>query len=128
MHGGIMATKQEAVSFLKNKLNAEETSQDFFKMLVEYGDNRSQVVFAVVSEEIIAFKSPFASVDDLSAKQALSAASEGVFGLSEIAGLYCLSHVAFVEDLDASEVYKSVGVLASIADGLEQQMVGGDNF
>jgi hypothetical protein len=123
-----MATKQEAISFLKNKLNAEETSQDFFKMLVEYDDNRSQVVFGLVSDEIIAFKSPFASVDDLSAKQALSAASETVFGVGEVAGMYCLSHVAFVEDLDASEVYKSVGVLASIADGLERQVVGGDNF
>lgn len=123
-----MATKQEAVSFLKNQLNAQETSQDFFKMVVEYGNNRSQVVFALVADDIIAFNSPFASVDDLSAKQALSATSENVFGLSEIAGLYCLSHVAFTEDLDASEVYKSVGVLANMADDLEQGVVGGDNF
>jgi len=123
-----MATKQEAVQFLKNKLGAEETSPDFFKMLVEYDNNRSQVVFAMVSDEIIAFKSPFGSVNDMTAKQALAAASQNIFGLSETADLYCLSHVAFVEDLDASEVYKAVGVLANIADDLEQDLVGGDNF
>lgn len=123
-----MATKREAANFLENQLNAQETSNDFFKMVINYEDNRSQVVFALVSDEIIAFRSPFASVDDLSAKQALNAAQNNVFGITETAGLYCLSHVVFIEDLDASEVFKSVGVLANLADELEQEVVGGDNF
>lgn len=123
-----MATQAEAVNFLKSNFKCEAISENLFKVLVEYEENRSQLVFVGIFETVITLNSPFASEDDLSAKQALNAVSDGLFGLKVIGGLYSISNLLFVEDLDASEMNKGIYFIAKTADDLEKSLVGGDRL
>lgn len=123
-----MATQAEALSYIKSNFKNEDLGDNVFKVLVEYDDNRSQLVWVGVLENVITLNSPFASEDDLSPKQALNAVSDGLFGLKTVGTLYTLSYLLFVEDLDASEINKGIHFLARSADELEKSLVGGDRL
>ena len=123
-----MATQAEAINYIKSNFKCEAVTDDVYKVLVEYENNRSQLVFVGIFEHVITLNSPFASEDDLTPKQALNAVSDGLFGLKVIGGLYGLSNLLFVEDLDASEINKGIFFIAKAADELENSLVGGDRL
>lgn len=123
-----MATKAEAINYIKANFKCEETGPDTLKVLIEYNSSRSQIVFVVVGEQALMLTSPFALEEDLTAKQALNAVSGGLFGVKIYGPAYALTHLLFVEDLDASEINKGIEFLASVADDLEQSLVGGDRL
>lgn len=123
-----MATQAEAIKFLKSNYQAEDVGDNLYKVVVDYEDNRSQLVFVGIFEHVITLNSPFASEDDLSAKQALTATSDGLFGLKQFGTLYTISNLLFVEDLDPSEFNKGIHFLAKTADDLEKSLVGGDRL
>ena len=122
-----MATAAEAINYIKSNFKCEAVNDDLLKVLVEW-DNRSQLVFLGVFEHAITLNSPFASENDLTPKQALNAVTDGLFGVKCIGGLYSLSNLLFVEDLDASEINKGIYFIAKSADDLENQLVGGDRL
>jgi hypothetical protein len=123
-----MATQAEAISFLKSNYKCEAVADDLFKVLVEYEDNRSQLVFVGIHDHVMVFNSPFASENDLTATQALNAVTNGLFGIKNIGGLYSLANLIFMEDLDASEFNKGIHFIAKTADDLEKSLVGGDRL
>lgn len=123
-----MATQAEAINYIKSNFKCEAVTDDLFKILVEYEENRSQLVFVGVHEHAIVLNSPFASDKDLTAAQALNAVTDGLFGLKNIGGLYSLANLVFMEDLDASEINKGILFLARSADDLEKSLVGGDRL
>jgi hypothetical protein len=124
----IMATTAEVTTFLRNNFRIEEISTSVFKILVDLDNDRSQLVFVSVGDGLMIFTSPFASNEDITAKQALSAVQGKMFGLQDFGGFYCLAHSVFTEDLDASEILNAVGVLSFDADDLENRVIGGDTF
>lgn len=123
-----MATRAEALSFLQSNYNLNQINNDLYKIEIEYETGRSQLVFVTVNDDFMMFKSPFAKGDDITAKQALEGAGAGGFGVQLVADLYCLAHLVFNADLDASEITYGLGVLASAADDLENELVGGDRL
>ena len=123
-----MATKLEVGNFLRSNFKLEETSPDIYIIEADLEQNRAQLVFVNVVDELIVFTSPFASVNDLTAKQALNAVQNQLFGLREFGEHYCLSHMVFTADLDASEILHSVAFLSQAADNLEKNIVGGDTL
>jgi hypothetical protein len=123
-----MATQAEVINYIKTNYKCEAVSGDLFKVLVEYESNRSQLVFVAVHEHAIVFNSPFASENDLTAAQALNAVTDELFGIKNIAGLYSLANLIFMEDLDESEINKGIFFIAKSADDLEKSLVGGDRL
>lgn len=123
-----MASTAEVTNFLRNNFRLEELSAGVFKILVDLDNNRSQLVFASVGDGLMIFSSPFASNEDITAKQAVAAVQGKMFGLQDFAGFFCLAHSVFTEDLDASEILNAVGVLSYDADELESRIIGGDVF
>jgi hypothetical protein len=123
-----MATQQEAISFIKSNFKTEPLDGGGMKLIFDLGGGRSQLSFVEVSESNVQFSSPFASLDDVTAKQALEANSEFSLGMQIMGNFYVVKHVAPLADLDASEINEAFELVANIADMLEKRLVGGDNF
>jgi hypothetical protein len=123
-----MATQQEAINFIKSNFITEQLQNGSLKLEFDLGGGRSQLSFVEVNELNIQFLSPFASVDDVTAKQALEANSEFSLGMQIVGGYYMVKHYAPLPDLDASEITEGFELVANIADILEKQLVGGDNL
>ena len=123
-----MATQLEVRNFIKSNYEVEVMDGGDFKLVFELDGGRSQLVFVDVTESNAQFSSPFASVDDISAKQALEANAGFSLGMQIISNYYVVKHVVPLADLDASEVTAAFDLVANIADMLEKSVVGGDRF
>mgnify|MGYP000031593560 CR=1 FL=1 len=120
-----MATRADAINFLRGINGMEEVGDALFRFEVSYDDGRSQLVFLSVLDDLMVLSSPFASKDDISARKALDLAV--IFGVADIGEFYVLRHILFLEDLDESEVVNSISLLAARADTIEEE-VGGDRM
>jgi hypothetical protein len=123
-----MATQQEVRNFIKSNYNVDELDNGSFKTVFDLGGGRSQLVFLTVNEYNVQYQSPFASVDDVSAKQALEANSEFNLGIQLQGNYYMVVHMAPLADLDASEIGEGFEYVTNVADVLEKKLVGGDKF
>ena len=123
-----MATQQEVRNFIKSNYNCDELDNGSFKTVFDLGGGRSQLVFLTVNDYNVQYQSPFASVDDVSAKQALEANSEYNLGVQLQGDYYMIVHLAPLADLDASEIGEGFEYVTSVADALEKKLVGGDQF
>lgn len=123
-----MATQQEAINFIKSNFDTELLESGGLKLVFDLGGGRSQLAFVEVNESNVQYSSPFASVDDVTAKQALEANSEYSVGMQLHGSVYVVKHVTPLADLDASEITEGFELVANIADLLEKQLIGGDKF
>ena len=123
-----MATQNEVLNFIKSNYETEVLSGGDLKLLFDLGEGRSQLAFVDVTELNAQFSSPFATVDDVTAKQALEANAEYSVGMQLIGNWYVIKHVVPLADLDASEVSTAFELVANIADMLEKKLVGGDKL
>lgn len=123
-----MATQQEAINFIKSNFDTELMESGGLKLVFDLGGGRSQLAFVEVNESNVQYSSPFASVDDVTAKQALEANSEYSVGMQLYGSVYVVKHVTPLADLDASEITEGFELVANIADLLEKQLIGGDKF
>lgn len=101
----------------------------------ETGRSQSLILMHVEPAEgfdAITFQSPVGPFDSSKAYSLLKAASELPFGLSVTTveqGEFFVVHAGFpLADLDASELEFFMQGIAMIADGLEQEFFGGDDF
>jgi len=120
-----LATRADTIGFLRGINGMKENDDGSFIYEVQLKDNRTQLVFMVVLDEVLLMTSPFATKDDITAAKALDLAV--IFGVSEVGNFYALRHLLFLEDLDVSEIVNGTTFLAIRADTLEQQ-VGGDRM
>lgn len=123
-----MATQQEVRNFIKSKYRCEEINGGTLKFIFDLDAGRSQLVFADINDSNIQYLSPFATVNDVTAKQALEANSNYSVGMQLVGEQYMIKHLAFLADLDESEIENAFGVVANVADELEQKLVGGDQL
>jgi hypothetical protein len=121
-----MASKHEATNFIKSTYRCEEISGGTLKFVFELDGGRSQLVFADVNDSNIQYLSPFASVNDVTAKQALEANADYSVGMQIVGDQYMIKHLAFLADLDESEIDGGFRLVANVADKLEQKLVGSD--
>jgi len=120
-----LATRADTIEFLRGMNGMKEGENASFTYEVAFKDNRSQLVFLAVLDDVLLMTSPFATKDDITATKALNLAV--IFGVAEVGNFYALRHLLFLEDLDVSEIVNSLNLLASRADTLEEQ-VGGDRM
>ena len=123
-----MATQNEVLNFIKSNYETEVLSGGDLKLVFDLGGGRSQLAFVDVTESNAQFSSPFATVDDVTPKQALEANAEYSVGMQLIGNWYVIKHVVPLADLDASEVSAAFDLVANIADMLETKLVGGDKL
>jgi hypothetical protein len=123
-----MATQSEVLNFIKSNYETEVLSGGDLKLVFDLGGGRSQLAFVDVNESNAQFSSPFATLDDVTAKQALEANSEYSVGMQMVGNWYVIKHVVPLADLDASEVSEAFELVANIADMLEKKLVGGDKL
>ena len=123
-----MATQSEVLNFIKSNYETEVLSGGDLKLVFDLGGGRSQLAFVDVNESNAQFSSPFATLDDVTAKQALEANSEYSVGMQMVGNWYVIKHVVPLADLDASEVSEAFELVTNIADMLEKKLVGGDKL
>ncbi len=126
--GETVATQQEAINFIKSNYRCDDLDGGVLKLVFDLGGGRSQVVFATVNEYNVQYASPFASLDDVTAKQALEANAEFNLGVQIQGNYFMIVHMAPLADLDASEIGEGFEYVSNVADALESKLVGGNKF
>jgi hypothetical protein len=126
--GGVaMATKIEVMNFLNQKYDFDHVSDNMVKFVFNVDGGRTQLVFAWVNDDFMVISSPFASEDAITPNLAFKLAEDSLFGIKKIAGMYQVTHVVPMGDVDESEIAIGLALVANAADGLESS-VGGDSF
>jgi len=120
----MMATLNEALSHIKANYIFEETGS-VLKLEFTVEGNRSQVVWAGGSDELLFVSSPFA----IGTKpEIVLSLTEGMFlGIGRNGDVYVVRHALPLADVDASEIDFALKIVAIEADKLESQ-IGGDRF
>ena len=126
--GDQMATQKEVINFIKKNLNSEEVGEASFKIVYDLGDGRTQLLVIYVGEFGMNVASPFATTEDVTPKQALNAAKDFGLGIGIRGDFYEVKAFVLLADLDESEIHTSFELVTSIADELEEALVGGDSF
>ena len=120
-----MATLNEAMAHIRANYVYEETDSAL-KLEFTTDDNRSQVVWAGGTEDLLFVFSPFAV--GTKPEIVLSLTEDTFFGIGRISGgVYVVRHVVPLADVDASEIDLALKLVAVEADTLESQ-IGGDRF
>ncbi len=120
-----MATLNEAMAHIRANYVYEETDLAL-KLEFTTDGNRSQVVWAGGTDDLLFVFSPFAV--GTKPEIILSLTADHFFGIGRINGdVYVVRHVLPLADVDASEIEIALKLVASEADKLESQ-IGGDRF
>jgi hypothetical protein len=125
--GLTVATKIEVINFLSQKYDFDWVSDNLVKFVFDVDGGRTQIVFAYVDEDFMVISSPFASEDALTPNLAFKLAEDSLFGIKKIGGMYQVTHVIPMGDVDESEIVLGLGLVANAGDGLESS-IGGDGF
>ena len=121
-----MATQAEVKSYITKNMSAELIDGDLYRIIIDFGNNRSQLVYAAVRESVMNVASPFAKTEDLTPKQAIKAVEDFSFGIGTLGDWYVVRHVVPLADLDESEIIVGVEIVAGVADEIEEELIGGD--
>lgn len=122
-----MATASETLSFIKNNYRFEDLGDNMLKLLFDTNDDRSQLVYAHISEHFLTLSSPFADKGKVKAERVFDVA-DGLLGVGLFGEYYVAKHLIPIEDLDPSEVGVGFGLIANVADGYEAALGLSDNF
>lgn len=122
-----MASKAEVIKYIKDNYSYTEIEGGVLQLVFDNGNGRSQLVFALVLDSFIHFTSPYANVEKVTSHRALEV-NETFYGTKLYGNYYVLAHVAYLEDIDPSEIQRAFSVLAFAADELEAKIGKLDNF
>ena len=131
-----MATWQEVRTYVHSNYKVEDIDPAMMKMLFDSGNGRSQIIFVGhfdLSEagmgDWLTYFSPFCGTDQATANAVMGVASDNtMFGITEMAGMYGVRHVAPMLNLDANEIEDPLMAVVFSADNLEKLLTGGDAF
>lgn len=123
-----MTTTAGAKRLIEAKYEAEEIEENVYKLVFDIDGTRSQVVFVEVNDGFLLIRSPFANIDDVSPKRALDANSNTQLGLQLKFGVYYITHMVPLDDLDKSELDVGLGAVAAVADICESALSKGDVY
>ncbi len=122
-----MATKDQAIAYISRKWNSE-IEPGHFRIGFRVDNGRTQLIFVKVNDEDIIIYSIFANWNDIPAKRALEAAESKELGICKIKDFYAVKHNLPLALLDFEELENSFGLTATVADELEIELVGGDEY
>lgn len=113
---------------MKSNYKCSETDFGALKFQFNLPNGRSQLVFAWTNDTNIQVSAPFATTDKVTPLVALKAISERSLGMQLMDDLYMVRYYAPIADIDASEIESALELTAIMADSLEQELLGTDDF
>ena len=123
-----MATQAQVRQFIEDNYNYEVLESGLLKMLFSGEDGRTQLIFVAINDLNIQISSPFAKTEDVTPKQALEANTKYSLGMQLFGELFVVKHYVELSDIDESEIRENFNLIASVADDLEKELVGSDNW
>jgi hypothetical protein len=121
-----MATWAEVKKYVTSKYSVNNASDDLIQMTFNGENGRSQIVFVGGGDTVMFIKSPFAKIGEVQPGKIFDNA--GIFGVTVVGDLYCLTHTMLTGTLDALELDVPLALLVTEADELEKTLGLGDKF
>jgi hypothetical protein len=121
-----MATWAEVKKYVTSKYTINDSSADLIQMTFSDGNGRSQMVFVGGDDTVVFIKSPFAKIGEVQPGKIFE--NTGIFGVTVVGELYCLTHTMLTPTLDALELDVPLALLVTEADQLEKALGLGDKF
>lgn len=123
-----MATWTQVKQFLYQNYAVQSDDGDMMTLVIGVTDNRTQLVSVMMGDSIIIINSPVASVGEVTPERVLAATEGCLLGVKRLAGMYMVSAVAPVEDMNEEELNTPLLYAALTADGLERTLGIGDKY
>lgn len=129
-----MARWSEVKRYLRNNYKISDQKQDWLKLEFETNGDRSQLLFVEKKEsnkgiEWIEISSPIGVVDQYEIPDILE---DNVVEFGEVVmendGLLLLRHAIKAEKLSNNELELTMSYITEIADSIEEQFIGGDEY
>ena len=123
----------EIQKYMRSKYTLERDNPQMMSMIWAYEDGRSQKVimrkYSAFDRDMIELKSPFARLGTIDAQELLRKNAEFPLATTALSGdVYLVVYNLFVENLREEDLELAVSRVAAVADALEDQYGGGDEF
>jgi hypothetical protein len=118
----MMATQSEVIEYIRANFSYSEHTNDFMKVVFGVSEGRSQLVYVLVTDFDVQFKSIFGTINDFSHQEALEANADYSLGIQLDGELYMVKHVVLLENLELLQIRDGFYLVAEIADLLERQL------
>lgn len=130
-----MANWQSAKQYLLSNYKCSEVGTDALKLVFDLDDGRSQVVIVepagadAQSAAWLDFHSPIGDVSRIDLPKALARTNDFVLGGLSLRGdIVTLRATVPLENLDRNEIEEPLRMVTRVADKLEREFVGGDEY
>jgi len=130
-----MPAWQDLVKYVHANYKIADETPTSMKLIFDTGHLRSQVVMLWYetlgdgAEEWLQIESPFAEVDKIDIRKALTEIGRTVCGgLAVIGDVLTVRHAVPLANLNINEFERPLALVTNTADRLEAQLAGGDQF
>jgi hypothetical protein len=128
-----MSTWKDVQEYVHKTYKVEDVNEGLMKLTFNMGDGRSQVGFVEHAfndkADWIKVHSPIGPVDTVNLKSAAKIASDKIVGgIIVMSDMVYLSNAMPLENLDTNELEEPLHRILSIADEMERNLVGGDDY
>lgn len=118
--------REALIFWIQSNYHAEQMSNELFKINLQIGDDRSQLVFVSVWQDNFTVFSPIAEYLPQTAGQVLEFISQnGVVGLTVFSGMHCISNSSLT--LNGPSLDDWITYIGETADDYESRLSGGQN-
>lgn len=129
-----MASWSDVKSFIRSNYVVKEEAPDLLILDFETFANRSQQIYVMFDKdgdgrEWLKFSSAVGVLAQVDLKQVLEVASTMILGAVHLTGeAVMIAHWQQLDTLDGAEIDRPMGLLALVADIVEQKIHGSDRF
>jgi hypothetical protein len=130
-----MTAWQDLVKYVRANYKIADETPTSIKLIFDTGHLRSQVVMLWYetlgdgAEEWLQIESPFAEVDKIDIRKALTEIGRTICGgLAVIGDVLTIRHAVPLANLNINEFERPLALVTNTADRLEAQLAGGDQF
>jgi hypothetical protein len=128
-----MATWEQVKDFAKKNFKMQNEEADYFNMVFDLGDNRTQLVNVTKNQTKsggiwVQIYSPVGIIKQDKINNALEDVDDAICGgLVKTGDKHFVRHCMLIADMSADEFAVPLVFVTALADALEEKYVGGDN-
>jgi len=128
-----MATWEQVKEFVKNNFKMQKEEANYFNMVFNVSDTRSQLVNVVKAQTKngdvwVQIYSPVGVIKQDKINNALEDIEDAICGgLVKVGDKHCIRHCMPIADMSADEFAVPLILITALADVLEEKYVGGDD-
>lgn len=123
-----MASSLQVIEHLQERFAAQEMTENALGIRVFLSEGRQQLVFAVVLEEGLVLKSPFAAIEAAKPSRVLELNQLRSFGVQSFLGQYSVVTFLPIGSIRSSEIDLVVHLVATEADWMQSQLTATDDY